>query len=178
MIIRTKVNPKTAFTRKCIAEAIVELLEETSYDKLKVSAIVKRAGVARMTFYKYYDSPYAALTDYLNIIISEYLESSGAKDATDYYMKYEHILYALTFFDKYAKFFMVLAKNNMHTIMLDGINQFMMEHIQPSTKLSVYKMYSYAGGLLNTFLKWEETGKKDAAEDIAQMMYHLYNGEG
>jgi len=178
MIIRTDINQKTAFTRKCIAEAIIALLEDTTYDKLKVSAIVKKAGVARMTFYKYYDSPYAALTDYLDIIISEYMDCSGAKEDENYYMNYDHILYSLTFFDKYAKFFMVLAKNNLHAIMLDGINRFMMEHIQTRKRLSVYKMYSYAGGLLNTFLKWEEEGKKDTAEDIAQMMYHLYNGEG
>ena len=69
MIVKTSQNYKTKFTRMCISEAIIELLETTPFEKLKVSAIVKRAGVARMTFYKYYDSPFAALNDYLDIIV-------------------------------------------------------------------------------------------------------------
>lgn len=174
MIIKNR-NKKTEFTRMCIAEAIVSLLETTEYSKLKVSQIIKKAGVARMTFYKYYDSPYSALTDYLRIIIGEYIESSKAKLESQAYMEYEHILFSLRFFDRYANYFLTLAKYKLHGIMLDGINRFMTEYIQPAKKLSVYELYSYAGGLLNSFLKWEEEGKKDSAEEIAQTMYAMYN---
>ncbi len=58
--------------------------------------------------------------------------------------------------------------------MLDGINQFMTKHIQTNRRLSIYTLYSYAGGLLNIFLQWEESGKKDSAEDIAKNVYEMY----
>ena len=51
----------------------------------------------------------------------------------------------------------------------------MEENVQTSKKLSVYELYSYAGGLLNTFLKWEQEGKKDSAEEVADMLYDLYS---
>ena len=133
--------------------------------------------MARASFYKYYDSPYNALTDYLQIIITEYVEESRAKQVRSTYLDRDHILYSLKFFDKYARYFMTLANQKLHAILLDGINRFMMEHITPTKKLSVYEMYSYAGGLLNTFLKWEEEGKKDSPEEIADTLYRLYSAD-
>lgn len=177
MIIIDKLNSRTVFTRMCIAQAIVELLKTTSYDKLTISAIVKKAGVARMSFYKYYHNPYDALTDYMNIIIQEYVKGSGSEHFEKIYMEYDHILYSLKFFDQYANYFLTLAKCQLHGILLDGVNRFMEENILPSNDLSLYKMYSYAGGLLNTFLKWEEGGKKESAEEVADFIFRLYNRE-
>lgn len=178
MKVTVSQNPKTKFMRMCIAEAILALLETTDFAKLKISDIVRKAGVARMSFYKYYDSPYAALTDYLQIIISEYMQESPKEQERNTYLEYSHILYSLNFFDRYADFFLILSKNKLHSILLDGINGFMEENIRTAKQLSVYEMYSYAGGLLNTFLKWEEGGKQEAAEEVAQTIYRLYCAGG
>lgn len=170
----TTINKKTIFTRMCIAEAIIDLLEKNELDKLKISDIVKKAGVARMTFYKYYDSPISALTDYLNMIIHEYIcESNNSADIGEY-LKQSHIEYSLLFFDKYSKYFLTLAKHGLHSILLNGINRFMTENVHFSNKLSIYEMYCYSGGLLNTFLKWEENGKREKASDVAATVYKLY----
>lgn len=177
MQVTTSSNPKTEFTRKCISEAILSLLDTTPFHKLKVTDIIKRAGVARMTFYKYYDTPYAALTDYLSIIISEYIAEGSSRQSRETYMEYGHILYSLNFFDRYASFFLTLSKYKLHSIMLDGINGFMLENIKTNSKLSVYELYAYAGGLLNTFLKWEEGGKKEPVEGIAERIFQLYHCE-
>ena len=177
MIVETNSYQKTKFMRMCISEAIVALMEHTDFNKLKVSEISKKAGVARTSFYKYYGSPYDALKDYLQIIITEYMEESAREQDRITYMSYEHILYSLNFYDRYADFFLALARQNMHGFLLEGVNQFMEEHIRPQKKLSMYEMYSYAGGLLNTFLKWEQGGKKEAAEDVAAMLYQLYNSQ-
>lgn len=175
MIINSGLNQKTKFTRACIGEAILALMETTEFAKLKVSDVVKKAGVARASFYKYYESLYDALTDYLQIIIGEYVEDHPEKQKRENYMERDHILYSLIFFDRYADFFLTLAKNGLHGIMLEGVNRFMEENVQTSKKLSVYELYSYAGGLLNTFLKWEQEGKKDSAEEVADMLYDLYS---
>lgn len=168
-------NKKTIFTRKCISEAILALLEKDSLAHLKISAIVQKAGVSRMTFYHYYDSPTAALKDYLQIIVYEYLENSENAQNRIQYLEYQHILYSLNFFDQYSRFFLTLSQNNLQGILLDGINRFMEEHIQTEGRLSIYQIYAYAGGLLNTFLKWEESGKKERAEAIAETIFQLYH---
>ncbi len=177
LIVQVDRNQKTRFTRTCIAQAILILLETTEFEKLKVSDIIRKAGVARQTFYTYYHSPYEALTDYLGIIISEYIEESSRSQSRETYMQYEHILYSLRFFDRYADFFLLLYRKNLYSIMINGINAFMEEHIQTRKQLSVYQLYSYAGGLLNTFLQWERRGKIESAEEIARKIAGLYGQE-
>ena len=177
MIIQSTTNPKTKFTRACIGEATLALLHEEEYSKVRVSDIVKKAGVARASFYKYYDSPYAALSDYIQIIISEYMEDTLGMQLRDKFMERDQILYSLQYFDRYADCFLTLARRGLHGIMLEGVNRFMEENIQTARKVSVYELYSYAGGMLNTFLKWEQEGKKDSAEDVADMLYDLYSYE-
>lgn len=173
MIVKTKINKKTTFTRMCITEAIIDLLDTIEFDKLKISQIIHRAGISRMTFYKYYRTPYEALTDYLTIIVSEYMEQNKERNERRKYLEYDHILFSLLFFDQYAKYFLTLAKHNLQGILLDGVNIFMAEYIRPYKELSYYEMYFYAGGLLNCFLKWEENGKVDSAEDIASIVCKL-----
>ncbi|MBP5282292.1 MAG: TetR/AcrR family transcriptional regulator [Lachnospiraceae bacterium] len=174
MIINSGLNQKTQFIRTCIGEAIIALLADMDFTKLKVSDIVKKAGVARATFYKYYESPYAALRDYIEIIIGECVANDPGDQVRDTYMEREHILYTLNHFDQYADCFLTLARQGLHGIMLDSINRFMEKNIETEIKTSMYELYSYAGGLLNTFLKWEESGKQDSAEEVANMLYDLY----
>lgn len=164
---------KTAFTRMYIGEAIVSLLAKAELKTLKILDVVKKAGVSRVTFYKYYATPQDALEDYLKIIISEFLEEN-VKENHGYYLSYEHILFALNFFDRYKEYFLTMKKKGLYSVLMDAVNEFMAEHIQTDEKLSVYKTYSYAGSLLNTFLMWEENGKKDSAESVARMIYELY----
>jgi AcrR family transcriptional regulator len=51
--------------RQAIVQAVRELLQETPFAELSVSAISLRAGVARSGFYFYFDSKYAVLAQIL-----------------------------------------------------------------------------------------------------------------
>ena len=127
-----------------------------------------------MTFYKYYDSPKSALTDYLHIIISEYIEQGNTLKINHSFRTYDHILYSINFFDQYADFFLIMVRNGLHSILLNGINQFMADHIDTDEEITVYEVYGYAGALLNTFLNWEANEKKDSAQEVARHLYALY----
>lgn len=174
-LLKPRITEKSVFTRMCIAEAILCLLKDTDFDHLKVSSIVKKAGVSRMTFYKYYATPYEALTDYLKIMIDEYMKENRSALQESSYFEYSHILFSLNFFDRYANYFLTLSRNNLHSILLNGINEFMTERIHTRHPINVYKLISYSGGLLNTFLKWEESGKEYPVEEIARCICDFYH---
>ncbi|MDO5403246.1 MAG: TetR/AcrR family transcriptional regulator [Eubacteriales bacterium] len=168
-------NKRTAFTRKCIAEAIIELMQKERFNDIRISAVTKRAGVSRKTFYNYFDSLYSALSNYLQEIIAEYISLINVDSIRGHILEEEHILFSLKFFDKYALFFKTLSQQNMHCLMLDAINQFMIEIFAHNGSLSVYQLYCYSGGLLNTFLCWEENDKSEPPEKIARIIYELYH---
>ena len=58
-----KYTNRTRFTRMCIGEAVFSLMDKKPYEEIRVSDIVKRAGVSRMTFYHYYEQKEDALAD-------------------------------------------------------------------------------------------------------------------
>lgn len=172
----TKKTSRNRFTRMCIGEAFIALMQEMSFDEIKISDIVAKAGVSRMTYYHYYDSKTDILRDYLQEIIATYLRKVGVfsspdkKKNTGTFQSYTHILLSLLFFDQYASFFLTLTDAGLYSIIIDAINDFMTTQILPNYQGSIYELYYYSGALLNTFIRWESNGKKEAAEEIATII--------
>lgn len=50
-------------TDQKIRATFLQMLEETPYTQIKISALTKKAGISRGTFYNYYDSIYDVLAD-------------------------------------------------------------------------------------------------------------------
>ncbi len=175
MKIKTELNQRTAATRIAIGEAILAELQETEYTRIKVSDVIKKAGVSRMTFYRYYENIYDALCDYLGIIVNGYMIESGAQNDPVVYMQLDHIEAALLYFDRYRHYFLILNAHGLYSILIDSVNEFMIKNIFPQKKLHMYELYAYAGALLNSFLKWEEDGKRETARNVAAMIYRLFN---
>lgn len=161
---------RNRFTRMCIGEAVIDLMKNTDYEKVKISDIARRSGISRMTFYHYYDSKLAALTDYLNEIILHYLRESRKNPDAGRFQEYKHILFSLNFFDQYADYFLVMKQAGLYSVLINGINEFMTSRFTSGFKSSLYGLYYYAGALLNTFLKWEEDGKQEPADKIADII--------
>ena len=164
---------RNRFTRMCIGEALITLMQQRDYTSIKISDIVVKAGISRMTYYNYYHSKTDILEDYLQEIVAEYLRSANddnIKDKIGGFQDYEHILHALNFFDEYANFFLTLVNAGLYSIIIEAVDRFMEEQILPIYPRSVYRLYYYSGALLNTFLKWEEHGKKESAEEIAEII--------
>lgn len=166
---------RNKFTRMCIGEAIVTLMKEKSFDKIKILDITRKAGVSRMTFYKYYHSKEEVVECYLQEVISGYIEEFGDNFSKDF-PNYENTFAALNYFDKYADFFLVVVHAGLYNLLIDAVNLFMEETIIPHYNVPPYKVYYYAGALLNVFIKWEESGKHEDAKIIAEnIAYTMLN---
>lgn len=167
-------SSKSRFNRMCIAEAIIELMKSENLKKIKISSVVKKAGVSRTTFYKHYNTLEDVLKDYMNEIVAEYNVERHQKLKIKTYYDYENILFTFYFFDRYADFFKVIAREGFYSLLIEAINSFMTKNYYASD-YNLYELYCYSGGLLNIFIKWEEQGKKETPEEIAQIVYDLYH---
>ena len=177
MRIKTERSSRTINTRLAIGEAILDELEKREFNRIRVSDVIRRAKVSRMSFYRYYESLYDALCDYLNIVVNGYMIEGGEVDDPGVFMRLDHIEFSLNYFDRYARYFLTLNSHGLYAILIDAVNEYMMKNILPQKKLHMYELYAYAGGLLNSFLKWEENGKKESARNVAEMIYRLYKQE-
>lgn len=163
---------RNKFTRMCIGEATVNLMKEKTFDKIKILDIVRKAGVSRMTFYKYYHSKEGVLEGYLQEIIAGYVEECGEDFSKDY-PTFQSTYTALNYFDRYADFFLCIVRAGLYSLLINAVNSYMEETIIPRYDASPYTIYYYAGALLNVFIKWEESGKKEDARTIAENISKL-----
>lgn len=170
-------NNRTArnkFTRMCIGEAIVSLMKNKEYEKIKVSEIVEEAAVSRMTYYHYYETKLDAINDYFHEIIDMYMDKCVSKGLVGKFHCYENIRFALEFFDDYAGFFSTLNGNGLYSVLIEGMNKYMVEHFSHMYADNESELYYYAGGLLNVFIKWQENGKKQTADEIAHIIEKMW----
>ena len=93
MRINTVDNKRNIETRSAITEAILDELENKEFSRIKVSDVIRIAGISRMTFYRYYENLYDALCDYLDIIVNGYMIEGGELNDPTVFMKPEHIEY-------------------------------------------------------------------------------------
>ena len=175
MKINTKPKGRTVTTRMAIGNAILNKLDEKEFSKISVTEVIREANVSRMTFYRYYENLYDALCDNLNIIVNGYMIEGGEINDPGVYMQLDHIEFSLNYFDRYQRYFLTLNRHGLYAILMDAVNEYMMENIFPQKKLHMYELYAYAGALLNSFIKWEEEGKKESAHNVASMIYRLFN---
>ena len=166
-----KYTNRTRFTRMCIGEAVFSLMDKKSYEEIRVSDIVKRAGVSRMTFYHYYEQKEDALADYFHEIVNGYVrERSEILKKGGKFHDPGSIEHALKYFDQYAAFILKLVDAHLYHIILEAMNSFMMERIQPVYKIQPYELYFYGGALMNVFVMWEKNGKQETPEAIAKTL--------
>lgn len=68
-----KTDRRTLYTRSVIKDALLELLEDKTFDKITVSSVCKQAEITRATFYLHYDNLSAVLDELLDeaLLISD-----------------------------------------------------------------------------------------------------------
>lgn len=150
----------------CIGEAVFVLMDKKEYEKIKISDIVKTAGVSRMTFYHYYETKEDALSDYFHEIVAGYIRECRTEKIGSFHDR-SSIVHALKYFDQYEMFIGKLVDAKLQYILWDAMNDYMSKRIMPKYKIPEYELYFYGGALLNVFLKWQKDQKKESAEQIA-----------
>lgn len=63
-----KIDRRTRYTQSAIKDALLELLEESPYEKITVASLCRRAEITRATFYLHYDG--------LDMILNELLDEA------------------------------------------------------------------------------------------------------
>jgi AcrR family transcriptional regulator len=72
-------NKKTQLTRSWIFESLMLLIDQKPYEKITVSDISKKAGIARQTFYRSYADKNALLLEYFaGMINTDLLETENS----------------------------------------------------------------------------------------------------
>lgn len=153
-------------TKFYITDALFYLMEETSYEKISISDIAKKAGVGRATFYRHFKTKDDIVREYF-VIKSKAFSQAIAQTPSNSDDYYENIFTAFSLLKKEKRAFQCLLAAHMESFYLDYVNKMMADHFAANGYSALHYMpYHIAGSLCNISLEWV---RRDCEESVKAM---------
>lgn len=152
--------------KTCITEALFDLMHEKSFSDISITELIRAAGVARVSFYRNYESKEDVLLTLIQDVLEQFRETIVYHE--DDYYTYENIRRSFEYFKRYGEFMLDLYQFGYGSILLEKLNRFHEEiaGTMPNSSIEKYKLYMYMGALFNTAIVWLQNGAKESVEDI------------
>ena len=163
-------------TRQGIFDALLSLLDEMPYEKINISAITEKAGVARQSFYRNYKSKDDVVREYLSELFERVKGSlCESLDRARVQEVYSSLLTALCGHKtKLAK----LINSKLELLILEPmekLNLFIVEKFyagdgQRPRREENYIVRYHSGGVVSIILGWLRHDMDEPAESMAALI--------
>lgn len=152
--------------KESITAALFSLVQEKQLADIHITEIIRKAGVARVSFYRNYCSKEDIVVTLIRDILQEYREQIRYEDGNFY--TYHNLLLSFQFFHKYRDYILNLCRSGFSTALLEELNLFheSIEGTMPASSIQKYELYVYIGALFNTALVWLVDEQRISAEEI------------
>ena len=164
------------YSRYYIVEALFRLMSQYEYDKIKVTDIVAKAGVGRVTFYRYFKKKE-------DVILYYFEHNARSFELSQKYYprcKDDYITVATEVFAKFrenAQVFRLIRKARLEYVYLDYLNKSFAESFATEHgDRSAYLPYVYAGMLFNVSMAWLDKGCSTPPEELAETVVNAIYG--
>lgn len=157
-----------------ITTALLHLMYQKSFSDITISELIRNAGVARVSFYRNYDSKEDVLLTLIDDVLEQFREAIDSNEAE--YYTYQNVLKSFRFFKIYGDFVLDLYHFGYGSILLEKLNRFHEEiaGTMPNTSIEKYGLYMYMGALFNTAIVWLQNGTKESEENITDIFCRLW----
>ena len=164
-------------TKALIEISLYMLMQKKDYEDISVKEICERAGVSRMSFYRYYMMKDDIFINYCDERFEEFYESIGSLET----MEIENFsLEIFKFIDKYKKQIKTLFQAHREFMLLEQLNSYARYVFMNSKSrfIAVQKnnpVYAFfmAGGLFNVIVYWINADRDISPEEINDMLYTI-----
>lgn len=157
--------------KQSITNALFALMREKSLSDVQITELVGRAGVARASFYRNYDSKEDVLITLIRDVLERF-RGEISMERESFYC-YENVLLSFQYFLKYRDYILNLCRSGFLSALLEELNRFheSVEGTMASSSIQRYQLYTYIGALLNTGLVWLSGDVRTTPEDIARYFW-------
>ncbi|MGI6217708.1 MAG: TetR/AcrR family transcriptional regulator [Coriobacteriales bacterium] len=166
-----------ARARASIENAFMELLQTKSYSSITVTDIVRKAGVARATYYRNYDSIEDVADSLLAGMRSQILKDVGIKDD-----QIEKSLISPDVIEPFVHHYRLkrreiisLHNSGFSPSLLQLMADFAAESIgdMPANSIRHYDIYALPGAMYSVLIHWLEAGCPESDREMAAYLSHL-----
>lgn len=154
--------------KESITKSLLHLMHQKSFSEISISELIRNAGVARVSFYRNYDSKEDVLITLIEDVLEQF-RNTVDWNAPDYYT-YQNVRRSFEYFKVYGDFVLDLYRFGYGSILLEKLNRFHEEiaGTMPNHSIEKYQLYMYMGALFNTAITWIQNGTKESEEDITK----------
>ncbi|MCF2682813.1 TetR/AcrR family transcriptional regulator [Faecalicatena contorta] len=160
--------------KKGITTALFQLMHEKSISDISISELIRRAGVARISFYRNYESKEDVLETLIEDVLEQYRGTLDHNDTSFY--TYQNVSRSFEFFERYGEFVLDLYQFGYGSVLLEKLNRFHEEVAGTMSGRSIerYQLYMYIGALFNTAVMWLQNGEEEV-KDITDLFCSMYD---
>ncbi len=172
-----KVDMRVKYTREWTFEALYQLLKTKEYGDIKISEIIKKAGISRATFYRNFNTK----DDIIKIQVRTFFEAF-------YVSLYEHTLtsgeedelyFIQSFFeyvDSAEKLMDTVIKAKLEYLMVAGISELIeirreqfYSLVQINKNAELYTLEMAASSAWILLSRWHKGGKEETSTELAKI---------
>ncbi|MBQ2794548.1 MAG: TetR/AcrR family transcriptional regulator [Oscillospiraceae bacterium] len=156
--------------REAITIALLKLMRKKDFSNIKVTEIVKLAGVGRTSFYRNFESREDVLKKHINKLYYDYFSTHnvpGIESTED--EKREYMLSRFRFVKRNADFFVLLNKNGLIYEIFEGIDNVTLEKIATCDIKNRYFKKFMSSACVGVIIEWIERKFKESEEELADI---------
>ena len=174
--MNNKIDLRIIKTKKILFEALVTLMEQKDFEKIKISDICDQALINRSTFYAHYEDKYdlllAMINDLKNNLEHELKENKEEDISKNYFMELLKIL--INHVDEKRETYNSILKNDKNGIVMDFLIDVSYRDLTSRLKnnniisiipIDVITKF-YIGGIVNVGIDWIKNKNKYTKEEL------------
>ncbi|WP_125605912.1 TetR/AcrR family transcriptional regulator [Lapidilactobacillus bayanensis] len=162
-------------SREYLTTALLQLLQTNDLNDIKISQLVKRAGVSRMAFYRNFDTLDDVLRDYFESKIGHLFDDVIKHvSAADKLSRLDHFLSA--FEDTILLSIQRHYEYIIQQIFFDNMNRLYQTNSRVQDVPAAKRRYwigFMSAGVYNIWREWLLGGKQDSVDDLHQLLGDL-----
>ena len=164
---------RSRFTKDCIVQSLLNLMDEQSFASISIQNIVDSAGVSRMAYYRNFSGKEDILRYHITIVTEEFIaswEQARPKDFQEYLvLLFEHLL-------EKKELGLKLQKAGMLYLSKEAFDKGASNYAKDTKSFYNYSFFS--GGLFNIYEHWLKNGCKETPKQLSGFFakkVHLFN---
>ncbi len=163
-----KRKEKNEQVRQAIIDAFFRLMRRRENSEITVTDIVKEAGVARVSYYRNFESREDIVLSLIDDAIERY-EKCLDESAETFYC-YWNIMMAFRMMHDYREYLIDIIQYGYLQPLYERLTELheRMDGDIPASSIERYRIYAYIGAFTNTALEWIRNGAVEPTEEIAQ----------
>ncbi len=164
-----KKQEANAFVKECITTALLQMMENTPFDDIAITDLVKKAGVGRVSFYRNFESKKDVLEKHLAFLLENWgKEFEALGDPNNFSDSLIRHYY------KHKDVYLMLYKQGLSDMIYETIRHAMKLN-EAQHNLERYVKSMIAGMIWGWVDEWMRQGMPESPDEIALLTSQMKN---